>query len=149
MAGSANPPYVGALHSRLLATFAACSLLLAAPAALAGGTSYKGKTDQNRTVTFKVSGGKVRSFVGGVNMFCVGDGIEFNAAIPPKAMKVKGGKFSYKGRDKIDSVNLEISGKVSAAKVTGKLSMTDSRYDAANQEFHPCSGKATFSAKAK
>ncbi len=137
------------MHSRLIAIIAAGSVFLAAPAALAGGTSYKGKTDQNRTITFKISGGKVRSFVGGVNMFCIGDGIEFNAAIPPKALKVTGGKFSYKGRDKIDSVNLEISGKVSGSKVKGKLRMTDSRYDAANQEFHPCSGSATFTAKAK
>ncbi len=137
------------MKSRTTAALAAIVILACVPAALAAGSSYKGKTSQNRTITFKISGGKVKSFVGGVNMFCIGDGIEFNAAIPPKAMKIKGGRFAYKGRDKIDSVNLEIAGKVKGSKVTGKLVMTDSRYDAYRQEFHPCAGTSTFTAKAR
>ena len=57
--------------------------------------SYSGKTSQNRAITFKVSGGKVKAFSGGVNMICGQSGLQFDAAIPPGAMKLKGGRFSY------------------------------------------------------
>src|SRR3954465_761096 len=122
----------------------------ASPAAAAGGgTKFKGKNEQNRTLSYKVKGGKVRDFVGGVNMFCIGEGIEFNAVIPPGPMKITGGKFSYKGRDKSDSTNIELSGTIKGGKAKGKMSMTDSRYDAYNQTFTSCSGSAKWTAKAK
>ena len=138
-------------RNRLAAT-AALTLALAipavAPAAIAG--KYKGKTEQNRPVTFKVSKGKVKVFEAGINVFCIGDGIKFNAVIPPKAMKVKkGGKFAYKGRDKIDSANIEITGRVKGKKASGKISMTYSQYDASSGLFQGCSGKAKWSAKRK
>lgn len=106
--------------------------------------SYKGKTEQNRSITFKVSGGKVKAFSGGVNMICGQSGLEINAVIPPKAMKLKGGRFSYKGRDKVDGNNIEISGRVNGGKASGKLRMTDSRYDAGSQSFDVCAGSAKW-----
>jgi hypothetical protein len=123
--------------------------LLLVPAASASAASYKGKTNQNRPVTFKLSGGKVKSFTGGVNLFCVGSGIEFNAVIPPKPLKVKNGKFSYKGRDKIDSADIVIKGKISGSKASGSLSMQHTKYDSSTRLFQPCSGKAKWSAKKK
>ena len=127
------------------------SLALVVPTSgLAAGGKYKGKTEQNRPVTFKVSKGKVKSFEGGINVFCIGSGIEFNAVIPPKAMKLKkGGKFSYKGRDKIDSANIEIKGKVKGGKASGKISMTHTRYDGSTGMFQGCSGEAEVQGQAQ
>ena len=138
-------------RNRLAAT-AVLTLALAIPAVApaATGGKYKGKTEQNRPVTFKVSKGKVKSFEAGINVFCIGDGIKFNAVIPPKAMKLKkGGKFSYKGRDKLDSSNIEIKGKVRGGKASGTVSMTYSQYDASTRMFTGCSGVAKFKAKRK
>ena len=135
-----------------IAAVAALTLALTVPAVApaATGGKYKGKTEQNRPVTFKVSKGKVKSFEAGINVFCIGDGLKFNAVIPPKAMKLKkGGKFSYKGRDKIDSANIEISGRVKGKKASGKISMTYSQYDASTGMFNGCSGEAKFKAKRK
>ena len=134
-----------------LAALAALTVALTIPAAaFAAGGSYKGSSEQERPVTFKVSKGKVKSFEGGINVFCIGDGIKFNAVILPKAMKVKkGGKFSYKGRDKIDSANIEIKGKVKGKKASGKISMTYSQYDASTRLFTGCSGEAKWKAKRK
>lgn len=109
--------------------------------------SYRGKTSQSRVLTFKVKGGKVTAFSAGVNMMCIQSGIEFNAAIPPGAMKIRGGRFSYRGRDKIDSVNLTIKGTISGSGAKGTLKMTDSRYNAADQSFDSCVGSATWTAK--
>lgn len=124
-------------------------LLLALPSTGVGaGGKYKGTTTQNRPVTFKISKGKVRNFKAGVNLFCIGSGIEFNAAIPPRPMKIrKGGKFSYKGDDKSDSAEIVVKGKVSGAKVKGRVSMTHSKYDAGSRMFVGCSGEAKFTAK--
>jgi hypothetical protein len=138
--------------TKTLIAATALSLALVVPTSglAAAGGKYKGTTEQNRPVTFKVSKGKVKSFEGGINVFCIGDGIKFNAVIPPKAMKVKkGGKFSYKGRDKIDSANIEIKGKLKGKKASGKISMTYSQYDASTGYFQGCSGEAKFKAKRK
>ena len=137
--------------TKTLTAAAVLSLALVVPTSgLAAGGKYKGKTEQNRPVTFKVSKGKVKSFEGGINVFCIGSGIEFNAVTPPKAMKVKkGGKFSYKGRDKVDGSNIEIKGKVKGGKASGKISMTHTRYDASTRMFQGCSGEAKFKAKRK
>jgi len=76
--------------------------------------------------------------------------IEFNAAIPPKAMKVrKGGKFSYKGTDSVDRSNIEITGKIVGSKASGKVSMTHANYDSSTGTFSSCSGEAKWSAKRK
>ncbi len=109
--------------------------------------SYSGKTSQNRAITFKVSGGNVKAFSGGVNMFCGQSGLQFDAAIPPRAMRLRNGRFSYKGRDKVDGNNIEISGRVNGGKASGKLRMTDSRYDAGSQSFDTCAGSSTWKTK--
>jgi hypothetical protein len=65
-------------------------------------------------------------------------------------MKLKaGGKFSYKGRDKIDSANIEIKGKVKGRKASGKIAMTYSQYDGSTRMFTGCSGEAKFKVKRK
>jgi hypothetical protein len=132
---------------KLIAAAAAAVICLAAPAALSAAT-YQGDSEQNRPVTLKVAKGKVKSFVGGINIFCIGEGIEFRVAIPPKAMKLnKKKKFAYEGRDSKDESNIEVSGKVRKGKVTGKIRMTDSNYDVSEQRFVFCSGTAKFTAK--
>lgn len=131
-----------------LAVAASLGLVMAVPA-LGASSSYKGKTSQNRVVTFKLAGGKVSAFSAGLTMMCVQSGLEFNAVIPPKALKVTGGRFAYKGRDKIDSTNIEISGRVTGRSVKGKVKMTDSRYNASNQTYDSCVGSATFTATAR
>jgi hypothetical protein len=116
---------------------AACALL--APTA-ATAAKYSGESEQSRPVNFKVKGTKVRNFVAGVNLFCIGRGLEFNAAIPPRAMKVGAkGKFHYKGDDKQGSASIEITGKVKGKTASGKVSMVK----------NGCSGTAKWTAKRK
>jgi hypothetical protein len=111
---------------------------LALPAA-ASAAKYSGKSEQSRPIDFKVRGGKVRGFVGGVNLFCIGRGLQFDAAIPPRPMKLKGRKFSYKGDDKQGTASLEISGKVNGANASGTVSMVR----------NGCSGTAKWTARRK
>jgi hypothetical protein len=130
----------------LLAAFLACAALVVAPGLAAGGKKYKGKTAHNRPIGFKVKGRKVVKFVAGINLFCTGKGIEFNAVIPPHAMKLrKGGRFRYKGKDKEKSATIEIHGRVKGEKAKGTVYMFHSWYD--NGTFQPCEGKAKWHAK--
>jgi hypothetical protein len=123
---------------RSAVTLVAAFALLAPGAASAA--KYSGESEQSRPVNFKVKSGKVRNFVAGVNLFCIGRGLEFNAAIPPKAMKIKAkGKFSYKGDDKEGSASIEITGKVRGGNASGKVSMVK----------NGCSGTAKWTAKRK
>jgi hypothetical protein len=101
-------------------------LALAAPAQAA---SYKGRTDQNRAVTFTVKKTKVVEFQAGVLTYCNTFGANrFNtdaiANLP--AIKIKGGRFDYSDED------VEVHGRIRGAKVTGKVSLSraDSNYDA-------------------
>jgi hypothetical protein len=105
-------------------TVLACAGLMATPAvADSGGRLLQGQDEPGPPVTFKVSHGKVKKFVGGVNVLCLGGyGIEFRAAIPPTAMKLRHGTFSYKGRDASDEANIKIKGEL-----TGKKSQERSR----------------------
>ena len=136
-------------HKTLLVALV-CIGLLAAPAAAGLGGAYKGKTEQNRPVTFKVAKGKVKGFTAGINVFCIGEGIKFNAVIPPKALKVRDKKFSYKGRDRVDSSDITINGRfVRGGKVKGKVSMISSTSDSSSGFFVSCSGEAKFTAKKK
>jgi hypothetical protein len=119
------------------ALVAAFALVLPATASAA---KYSGESEQSRPVNFKVKRGKVRDFVAGVNLFCIGRGLEFNAAIPPRAMRIKArGKFSYKGDDKQGSASIEITGKVKGKTASGKVSMVK----------NGCSGTAKWTAKRK
>jgi phage tail sheath gpL-like len=116
-----------------------------AAVALAAGAKFTGTTEQNRPVSFKLADGKAKNFKGGINMFCSKSGIQFNTAIPPKAMKVKDKKFHYKGRDKSDSTNIEINGKINGKNASGKIKMSDSTYYSSGTDF--CSGVAKWTAK--
>ena len=131
-----------------LTALLAC-LAVAAPGLAAGGKKYKGKTEQSRPVTFTKKGKKIVKFRGGVNAFCIGKGIEFRTAIPPKAMKVKkGGKFRYKGRDKGDDTDIVIRGKLKkGGKASGIVQMNYTWYDSSTGYFQGCSGKAKWHAK--
>ena len=123
--------------------------LVIAPVALAAGGKFKGKNENNRTLTFKVKGGKVVDFVGGINLFCIGEGIQFNAVIPPKAMKIRGGKFKYKGDDKEGNGSIEIRGTITGKRAKGSFSMVTTRYSATESRVISCSGDTKWTAKAK
>lgn len=132
----------------LAATVAGTVALLAgSPATAAPSGSFKGKTTQNRTVTFKLSGNSIKGFSAGINMMCVQAGLEFNAVVPPNALKLKGGRFSYSGRDVTDGTNIRITGTVTGSTAKGTIRMTDSRYDASSESFDSCVGSAKFTAK--
>lgn len=131
------------------AALAVAASLAVAPAAAAPTLKFSGKNDQNRPLNFKLRSGKVVDFVGGVNLFCIGEGMQFNAAIPPKGMKVTNGRFKYKGDDKEGNSTLEISGRVKGKRANGKLAMTNSHYDASEARVVSCSGDTKWSAKAK
>jgi hypothetical protein len=132
--------------SKTTLTALAAIAALAVPAT-ASAAKYSGTTKQSRPVTFKVRGGKVHAFQGGVNMFCSQSGIQFNAAIPPRPMKLRGGRFSYKGRDKSDSTNIVIKGKVSGARASGTVQQSDSTYFASSGTFDSCTGSAKWTAR--
>lgn len=130
----------------LLVAFALGGPVGAVAAATSSG-SFKGKTSQNRTVTFTVKAGKVTRFSAGVNMLCGQSGLEFNAVIPPRALAVSRGRFSYSGRDRTDGTNITIKGTLAGARASGTIRMTDSRYDASNQSFDACVGSARWTAR--
>jgi hypothetical protein len=125
-------------------------LALAAPSAAGGGKRYTGKTDRNQAVNFTVSGGKVKDFAATVFVVC-GDGDNrFDAVIPPKALKIRGGKFSYKGRDRVDNNNIEISGRISGGKASGSVSLTDTNYSVIDEQIYACTaGKPKWTANVK
>ncbi len=134
---------------RLLLPLTAAAALAAAPAAAAPTLKFSGKNENNRPLNFKLKGGKVVDFVGGINLFCIGEGIQFNAVIPPKAMKVTGGKFAYKGDDKEGSGSIEIKGTITGKRAKGRFSMVTTRYSATEGRVISCSGDTKWSAKAK
>lgn len=125
----------------------AVALLAGSPATAAPSGSFKGTTTQNRTVTFKVRGNSVQHFSAGITMTCVQAGLEFNAVIPPKALRITGGRFSYAGRDVTDGTNIRIAGTVTGSTVKGTIRMTDSRYNASDATYDSCVGSAKFTAK--
>jgi hypothetical protein len=125
---------------RLIAAVAAVLVFaaLAAPGIAAGPKKFRGTTEHNRPISFKVKGKKVRKFVAGINTFCVGQGIQFRAVIPPGPMKIhRGGKFSYNGPDKGDDTEIQIRGRIKGRKAKGKIQMS----------YAGCSGAAKWKAK--
>jgi hypothetical protein len=116
----------------------AAAVLAAVPAADAavGAGSYKGKTDQNRSVTFKVKKGKVVGFQAGVMTFCNTMGanrFETDAIANVPAMKVKGnGRFKWSGDLERDgTITMAVSGRITGSKAKGTLTLSrpDSNYD--------------------
>ena len=134
---------------RFILPLAVVAALAATPAAAAPTLKFKGKNENNRPLTFKLRSGKVVDFVGGINLFCIGEGIQFNAVIPPKAMKVTGGKFKYKGDDKEGNGSIEIKGTITGKKAKGSFSMVTSRYSATEGRVISCSGDTKWTAKAR
>ncbi|MDQ3740241.1 MAG: hypothetical protein M3389_04775 [Actinomycetota bacterium] len=126
-----------------------CAALAAAPAAAAPTLKFRGKNENNRPLTFKVRSGKVVDFVGGINLFCIGEGIQFNAVIPPKAMRVSGGKFKYEGDDKEGNATIEINGTISGRRARGRFSMVKSHYSSSEGRVISCSGDTKWTAKAR
>ena len=131
----------------LLAALAAALALAVAPAAAAPSKRFSGKNEQNRPLNFKVRSGKVVDFVGGVNLFCIGEGIQFNAAIPPKAMRVRNGRFKYKGDDKQGNGSIEISGRITGRRAKGRLSMVTSHYSSSEGRVISYSGDTKWNAR--
>ncbi len=133
---------------RLLLPLLLIGSLAAAPA-VAATLKFSGKNENNRPLSFKVRSGKVVDFVGGINLFCIGEGIQFNAVIPPKAMRVRGGRFSYKGDDKEGNATIEIKGTISGRRARGRFSMVKSHYSASEGRVISCSGDTKWTARAR
>ena len=134
--------------SLLAALVAACTLAVA-PAAAAPTKRFSGKNDQNRPLNFKVRSGKVVDFVGGINLFCIGEGIQFNAVIPPRSMRVRGGKFKYKGDDKEGNGSIEITGRIIGRRARGTLTMVTTRYSSSEGRVISCSADTKWNARQK
>ena len=131
----------------LLAALVAALTLAVAPAAAAPTKRFSGKNDQNRPLNFKVRSGKVVDFVGGVNLFCIGEGIQFNAAIPPRAMRIRNGRFKYEGDDKEGNATIEITGRISGRRASGKLAMVKSHYSSSEGRVISCSADTKWNAR--
>jgi hypothetical protein len=123
------------LTRTLLTTVAV--LAFAGPAAAAGKDgAYKGRTDQNRAVTFTVKRGKVVAFQAGVMTFCTTFGanrFETDAIASLPAIPIKGNRFRLKKDVERDgTITIEVCGTITGSKVKGKvtLSRPDSSYDA-------------------
>ena len=107
----------------LVAAAFAATIVAVAGAAQAG--SYRGQTESNRPVVFNLRDGKVRNFNGGITLYCVFSGtFRFDAAIPPRPMAVRNGRFNYVGKDRTGQNRIEIHGRfVSRRKAKGTIEM--------------------------
>src|SRR5687767_387789 len=119
-------------------------LALVAVPAQAAGTSgaYKGKTEQNRAVTFTIKKGKVHGFQAGVGAWCTTQGNQrllTDAIANLPAIPIKGTRFDYKWED--DAGEGEVHGRISGSKVTGTVSLWrgDTNYDNGQMYFGACS----------
>ena len=125
-------------HRRL--AVAAALVAVAAPSVAAAAAvkagHYKGRTDQNRVVDFRVKKGKVVDFTAGVLTFCntFGDNrFETDAVANVPKIKVKAnGSFKWGGDIERDgTITMEVKGKITGRKAKGTvtLSRPDSHYD--------------------
>ena len=130
IAGSRRLAVIG-----LIAVVAVAALAATAFGAKAG--PYRGQSESNRPVVFNLRDGKVRNFNGGITLYCVfSRQFRFDAAIPPHAMRVNGGRFNYKGRDRTGQNRIEIHGRfVSRRKARGTIEMSAPP---------DCAGKVSF-----
>ena len=134
---------------RLILPLTVIAALAAAPAAAAPTLKFSGKNENNRPLNFKLRSGKVVDFVGGINLFCIGEGIQFNAVIPPRAMKLKGKTFKYRGDDKEGNGSIDIVVRLKGKRASGTMSMVTSRYSASEGRFVSCSGDTKWTAKVR
>jgi hypothetical protein len=96
-----------------------------AAAAVSNGT-YKGNTNQNRTVHAKVKGGKIASLSFSVYTLCGigGSGGSSTDAVAIKGVKIKGNgtyKYSEKGDSSNGKATYTLKGKVTGSKITGSI----------------------------
>jgi hypothetical protein len=138
-----------------LAALAGLTFAVPAHAAVKAG-AYKGDTDQNRAVTFKVKGGKVTGFQAGVMTFCSAGGessFETDAVANVPAIKVsRSGRFTWTAPDDTDGIiEMTVTGRISGRTAKGKvvLRRPHSTYDssAGMTVFGQCSAERTWTAK--
>ncbi len=147
------------MTTKTLPLAALAALLLAAPADAKVRTgSYKGDTDQNRTVTFKVKGGKVRTFQAGVMTFCSAGGessfeTDAVANVPPIKLK-RNGRFRWTAPDDTDGViEMTVTGRITGGRAKGTLTLRrpHSRYDSSQGMvvFGQCSAERKWTARVR
>lgn len=124
---------------RTIAVAVTGALAAAAPAAAAlPRGAYKGRTDQNRVVSFTVKRGKVRHFQAGVLTFCTTQGndhYETDAIANLPAIPIHGSRFHLVRRDpEHGQVKVVVRGRLRGSKVVGTVSLSrpDSYYDASD-----------------
>jgi len=138
---------------------ALAALLLAVPAdAKVRAGAYKGDTDQNRAVTFKVKGGKVRTFQAGVMTFCSAGGestfeTDAVANVPPIKLKANG-RFRWTAPDDTDGViEMTVAGRISGGRARGTVTLRrpHSRYDSGQGMvvFGQCSAERKWTARVR
>jgi len=140
----------------LLILSAVVALLVSSASASAAAVSYKGRTDQNRAVTFKVANGQVRSFQAGVMTFCLaGTDSSFEtdavANVPPIRLD-RAGRFSWTAPDDTDGIiEMTVTGRVSGGKATGQvvLRRPHSSFEDGMTVFGQCSAERRWTAKAR
>jgi hypothetical protein len=132
---------------RLLLLASLLALAVAAVPAVAAVKrgSYKGKTDQNRPVTFKVSGGKVRSFQAGVMTWCSTSGnnrFVTDAIANVPALKIRSGKFRWVGKPK-GTNEVVVKGTITGGRARGTVTISrpDSNYSNGQYTFGSCVAK--------
>lgn len=136
------PPSLTSRRRRafVAAAIAAVCLLGVSAALAAMPGPYKGKSEQNITVTFKIRDGKVRNFSGGIRLYCFNYGepatSEYDSVIPPRALALRNGRFKYVGEDR-HGADIEIHGRfVAPRRAKGSIQMGRGN----------CSAKARFTA---
>jgi len=141
------------MRSFLLLSALAGLLVGAGPAAAA---SFKGRTDQNRAVSFTVANGQVRAFQAGVLTFCqAGTDSSFEtdavANIPPMKLD-RAGRFSWTAPDETDGIiEMTVTGQVKGGKATGRvvLRRPHSSFEDGTTLFGQCSAKRRWTATAR
>ncbi len=125
----------------VLAALALCTLALAAIAFAAARVSYRGRTSQQRPISFTIAGAEVTGLRYHIDDRCPGGKVLFVNAWGFPVMQIKhskfGGKFVGKAPQQATAI---VHGSLSGAGVSGTLS--DRRVDAKTHK--RCSGRATF-----
>jgi hypothetical protein len=112
------------LITKCIAACLALSLAGAAAADAATTRSYKGKTSQKKTITFKITGKRLKSLKFTINLTCSDGSTLTDVETGFEAMKIgKGGRISDDQVGKTDEV--VTTARLRRGKVTGTLKVTD------------------------
>jgi hypothetical protein len=142
----------------VLAFSAVAGLLLASASAsaVAASGSYKGRTDQNRAVSFRVADGQVRAFQAGVLTFCLAgsdSSMETDAVANVPAIRLdKAGRFSWTAPDETDGIiEMTVTGRIKGGKATGSvvLRRPHTSFEDGTTQFGQCSAKRRWTATAR